>query len=153
VPVINPSGGGGGGSSPFVSVSQAVTSVQVLALFSSPLVVVAAPGAGKVISVQFGWMFYKAGATPYTTGGNFLQLTPLPGATTVGYNAGFTVTQAGFIDQAASRTAILEPSSNSGVASADFANQPLVLGSDTANPTLGNGTLLLSFYYTVNTLP
>jgi hypothetical protein len=153
-PTINPVAGGSSGSSlPLVRVSQAVTSAQVLALFSNPLVLVAAPGAGKAICVESGWMFYKAGTTPYTTGGANLQLAPLSVATTFLYAACFNAPQAGLIDQAASRTAILEPASNSPVPSSDFSNQPLALASDTADPTLGNGTLLLSFYYTIVTLP
>lgn len=129
---------GGGGSGPQV-VTVPISSAQILALHTTPVVLI--PGvAGKVAVVGEGCIAYVAGATPYTDNG---------GDATV-IQAGQDIAQAsgaGFWDQAASQVYAFGYGIILTGPAAGFAGHDVVLTSHGANPTLGDGTLKVTLSY------
>ena len=133
-------------STKFASVE--VTSAELLALFTTPKTLVAAPGAGKVLQFDSMIVSYDYGATAYTIG--------TAGSFQVKYTdgSGQAVSEArasnGFIS-ASSDIIWMCPSINaaSGGGGGGAANAPLVLALATANPTLGDGVLHIRIFYNV----
>lgn len=121
-----------------------VTSAQLLALFTTPKTLVAAPGAGYVNQFCGALVAYDYGTTEYTINGS----TNLAGQYTNGSGATASTTRAttGFIDQTADQMEIM-PALATAVVPVD--NAALVLTCATANPTLGNGTLHVKVAYRV----
>jgi hypothetical protein len=135
------SGGGGGGSQTLQVATVAVTSAEIKALFTAPKTLIAAPGAGKLLTVQGYCLQFIAGNTPYAT------------VTDVGlqWEGGAGVTFGGSLLDQATNQITLDDLVYSGPQSA-VANKALQLTADGANPTAGNGTIVLTIYYTVVTL-
>jgi len=124
-----------------------LTSAEVLALFTTPIEVVAAPGAGKYIELVSAVLAYDYGTTAYTIGSaTNLAFKYTNGAgTTVSGTAAVT----GFLDQTADEarvvpavTASFEPT----------ANAALMLTLAGANVTLGNGTVKVKVLYRIHTI-
>ena len=121
-----------------------ITAAQILALYTTPKSLVAAPGAGNVLDFVSLQLAYDAGATAYTIGtaGN-LQVKYTDGA-----GAAASVTQAvtGMIDQTTDQIRLLDKLEAS---TTPVANAALVLTLATANPTSGNGTVHAKVIYRV----
>lgn len=125
-----------------------ITSAELLALYTTPKELVAAPGAGKVLEFVSLMLAYDYGTTEYTIGsaGNFqVKLTDKSGQSVSEARAA-----TGFIDQTAD-IIWLAPSINaaSGGSGGGSANVPLVLYLATANPTSGDGVLHAKVVYRV----
>lgn len=122
-----------------------LTSAQILTLFSAPVQLLPAPGAGfayipdfVVAELQFlasGGVAYAAGgavSVTFGSGGPAAHTTPMPAALV-------TAAQSEFFQSAAAVT-------TQQLASA-IVNQPLFVGAAGANFTTGNGTLLIKLGY------
>jgi hypothetical protein len=132
------------GAVPGVTQRQRVTltSAQILALFTTPITLIAAPGAGMYVSVdeivgilKFGTIAYtgaNAGIVSYTSGAG-AAATSAPAAAWI---------------NSASTTAVKLV----GVAVTPVANAPVVLSVGTANPGAGDGTMTLDVSYRVVSL-
>lgn len=120
-----------------------LTSPQVLACFTTAVTIVPAPGAGLLLvpfSVTFNYTFVT---TAYTDHGGNLQLR---WGTGFGISSGLPTL--GFWTLATSQSA--EPNIGpSPHAVSALVNQPLIVQQDTANPTLGDGTLTVTVFYGV----
>lgn len=134
-----PGGGGAGGMQVAVV---PISSAEVKALFTTPVILV--PGvADRIIVVCSATLAYIAGGTPYTDhGGNIMV------ETETDEFEWLTQAGAGFWDQAASQFFL-----NAGVgafgpgAVTDAAGLGVILTEDTANPTAGDGTLVVTLAY------
>ena len=124
-----------------------VSSAEILALADTPVTLVAGvPNTAAVVNaISF---VYIAGATPYTDNGGSLFVWTADG-TAAQWNNGLTT--AGFWDQATSQASSVGfgDGTNPAVAALTaLSGQPLVLVSfGGANPTLGNGTLVVTLSY------
>lgn len=145
----DPSNQPGGGSQPVQTSIVTLTSMQLLSIFTTPVQLIAAPGANKVIVPMRCAQVFNPVTTPYTDHGGDLIL----GIGTI--NAAFWefdgIATAGFWDQA---TKQLNSDQGGGIgpstgALSDWANQPVIAGQDTANPTGGDGTVTFTTYYVV----
>ena len=120
-----------------------LTSAQILTLHTVPVLVIAAAGAGMGIFPYKIVANYIAGATAYTDGGGGLGLTNGSG----GGNALQIINAtAGFWDQATSQVVHSGAPVRAGQAVSSIANTAIYIEQDTANPTLGTGTLKLTIY-------
>jgi hypothetical protein len=123
-----------------------LTSAQLLALFTTPVVIAPAGGAGTLLvpdGISYRYIF---GGTAYTIGTGVLKL--YIGSVAAGHALHANVAT-GLIDQAANRVipfvALITPTTID--TDANYLNQPLVIGNDVANFTLGNGTLEVLLEY------
>lgn len=130
----------GGGSAPQVSTVR-VNSAEILALFDTPVTLVAGV-AGKVPVVNGYSITYVAGSTPYTVDPDGELEIVTAGNMWVG------VSDVGFLDQAASQV------SASGYVGGDLVGplsavdgEGISLTNTVANPTLGDGTLVVTISY------
>ena len=128
------------------SVAVSLSSAQLLHLNSAPVQLVAAPGAGK-------WINVVEVAYSFTFGTVGYDVAAQPVATFFAADTDFTSPQ----DDGAPITAeasqvINSPPSGSDTFTSLAANQALVFGTGTSNPTLGNGTLKIVVYYTVESV-
>ena len=120
--------------------SVTLSSAQLLAIFTTPVTIVPALGAGIVAVPVVATFNYHNGGTAYTDGGGLL-LVAWPGA-----QSGVSVTTAGFWDQTQSTFA--DGSANrAAIPIATVANQAIVARQSVANPTLGNGTVAITVSY------
>lgn len=121
-----------------------LTSAQILALFTTPITLVGAPGAGKYISVDE--VLVKApiaGSTAYT-GANAgeIRYTGAAGVKATGDLAAATIN---------SITSVVDKLSGVAV-SGVVVNAPVVIAVPTANPAAGTGTITLDVLYRVVSL-
>lgn len=121
-----------------------ISSAEILALFTTPKALVAAPGAGKVLEFVSLLLAYDYGTVVYTIGtaGN-LQV-----KYTDGSGAATSTTQAvtGMIDQATDQ---LRAPDKLEASITPVVNAALVLTLATANPTAGDGTIHAKVLYRV----
>lgn len=121
-----------------------VSSAQLLALFTTPVVVVSAPAAGtyiQLISVSF---TYKYNSIAYTINGSTnltLNITNASGTALTAVRA-----TTGIIDQTADVQVNIALSASNIIGTA---TAPIALCLATANPTVGNGTLVVNCVYRV----
>lgn len=127
---------------PILSASVTLTSAQVLAIFTTPVTIVPAPGAGLAIVPVFVAYNYTFGGTAYTDGGGNLQLQI---GTIPAFGAFATV---GFWDQAVSKITVQTTQRSVQNVSA-WANKAMQVSQNTANPTGGNGTVTVTVAYMV----
>jgi hypothetical protein len=121
-----------------------ISSAQILALFTTPKTLVAAPGAGKVLEFISLLLAYDYLTTAYTIG----AATNLQVKYTDAAGAAVSTTQAvtGMIDQATDQLRSLDKLE---VSVTPVANAALVLTLAVANPTLGIGTIHAKVAYRV----
>lgn len=130
-----------GGSLRVTSVT--LTAAQVLAIFTTPITVVPAPGAGLVAVPVYGIFNYTQVTTQYTDGGGALVL-QWPGGGGTQMNCSMTTN--GFWNQAASRWGYAD-ASRAAVPITSVVNQAVQVKQNTANPTLGDGTVTVTVAY------
>jgi hypothetical protein len=152
---ISVSGATVGGSSPnatltvsgtMQSATVSLSSAQLLALNSSPVTIVPAPGAGNVILVLGIVEEFTAGADAYTDSGGEtgLYFSSLAFGSIDGQNLGQACI--GNVTGVGAGINALEPIL---FATADIVNQGIVAYSPTANMTGGDGTAKITVYYLV----
>ncbi len=125
-----------------------VLTAAVKTMFTTPVVLVAAPGAGLVILVQELWVTYVYGAATYACNAAGASLFYKAAAT--GQAVGITVTQAfiqlsswtNFATVKCAATLVTD-------ATANLANQAIAIKASTTDPTTGDGTLKFRTYYRV----
>jgi hypothetical protein len=136
-------------AAPIVSVT-ILSSAQILALNTMPVIVVPTPGPGLYIAPQSVVAQYNAGGTPYTvTGSDGFLLVGWGGQPSiVDATAVVAIPNTNFLSQVTSQVEVTSSATNSSVPLSQTVNQPLVIKSlDTL--TLGNGTLQITISYTI----
>lgn len=144
-------GGGAAASALFPQVAAVtLTSAQILQLFTTPITIVAAPGAGKmiqVLSINYSLTFVT---TAYTVGGATAGLWyGTPAGTAVDTNAKTILNAA-----AASHVGQFAPGTYTGTGQtpSNLANLAVIFGTVTSNPTTGDGTFRVTVTYITVTL-
>jgi hypothetical protein len=128
-----------------------LTSAQLKALRATPVQLVAAPGAGKVIQAISSFWQYSAGATPYTVPDGSLVIYNATAGLVLGER--FTENAAGFLDQAASQVLLLNADNTQAQPATSFANKALLIANNGSGEwTAGDGTVIVTVYYAVVTL-
>lgn len=122
------------GSTDWLTVDTTISSAQILALNTTPITLVAAPGA-NLIAIPYYFYLYTAGGTAYTAASTFTVRYTNGSGTTMANFASTVLTNGGTV-----RT-IAQTQCNSGNAAGSngllAVNAPLVL-TISANPTVGN---------------
>ena len=126
-------------SDAIMSVTRTLTSAEILALFTTPITLIPAQGANRVIAPIELVYQYNYGETAYDTNGEPINILFL------GSNKVYAIGDSE-IEGSVSLIGIESPS---GVL---VANTALSVQAQTANPTLGNGTLTITIYYRVITV-
>lgn len=113
-----------------------ISSAEILALFTTPKTLVAAPGAGNLLEFISLLLAYDYGTVVYTIG----TATDLQVKYTDASGAAVSTTQAvtGMIDQATDQLRAID---KVGTTVTPVVNAALVLTLAVANPTLGDGTI------------
>ena len=109
-----------------------ITSAQLLAMNTTPITLVSAPGAGKVIIPYSVLLRYRFGTTEYLTNTS-ITLSPNSSLWQVNYSGAISGTQDKFSSRSINPTVTL--------AGAVVDNLPLTIGVQTGNPTAGDGDL------------
>ena len=117
-----------------------LSSAQILALNTTPIQLVAAPGANKMIVVSVVAFYYDHNTTAYAT--NTTLHLRYASAASSGITLGNFITQTQ--DVIATQTGNLFTSAPNA-----FINQALNITVDTGNPTAGDGTLVVKVYYRI----
>lgn len=128
--------------------SVTLTSAQLLHLKATPVQLVPAPGPGMVINAISATLQYKAGTIPYTgPGGNGIAIS-VPGE-----SSSFLVGPAvGFIDQSTDHINQLSPGGPV-FSRANAENAALIIrNNDAGEWSGGDGTVIVTVYYTIVTL-
>lgn len=120
-----------------------LTSAQILALNTTPITLVAAPGAGYYVSVSEVLAYLTFNTTAYT-GTNAANITY-----TNGSGAAATGTLASSFLDSSSSAAVKAV----GVAVTPVANAPIVISVGTANPAAGDSTITVDIAYRIVKLP
>jgi hypothetical protein len=119
-----------------------ITSAQILALFTTPQLIVAPPGAGLQI-VPFGFSFNLLyGGTAYSTTGTLLQIT-------FGTSDQFFSLNQTFLQKTSNQFICSFAQAFAASNSSSTLNKGVFIGANTANPTLGNGSFTIDFWYAV----
>lgn len=122
-----------------MSVTRTLSSAEILDLFTTPVTLIPAQGANRVIVPNELIYKYNYGGTAYDTNGEPINILFL------GSNQVYRIGDSE-IEGSASIIGIESPS---GVL---VENTPLSIQAQTQNPTLGNGTLTITIYYRVITV-
>jgi hypothetical protein len=137
-------------SSQFLTASVTLSSAEILALLETPVTIIPAQGAGKSIISNLAVLQYKFGTTPYTVpdGATLALGTDIASDSPSDFITDPTLTFGTSANQVATLTG------GGVVPQASSANTPFVVGLldvDT-DMTLGNGTAIITVWYTVLTL-
>lgn len=130
--------------SPYASAEVSITSAQVLALATTPITLVAAPGAGKVLQFLGATLILDYGTATYTESSDNL---------TINYTdeSGLTVSEViectGFIDATTDKMITAVPVKDIIL----VANAALVLSNENDNFAVGDGVLRVKTLYAVHT--
>lgn len=119
-----------------------ITSAQLKASFTTPVTLIAAPGAGKYIRYDFGYFWHAAG-TAYTSNDHTIRYTNGSGAT-----VSATLTASGFTTSTATEERVLR---NITTSLEPVTNAPLVFFTGTADPTTGDFDISYEIYYEIVT--
>lgn len=135
------SGGGGGGSSTTLTSQTSLSSAQILAIYTTPIQLIAAPGAGKIIVPWTIIVDYTFGTSPYS-GGLYMYET----------TGSQMITSSNTINGSVNIIRIFMlyngQATNNNVSVVD--NAPLmVAGSGGGNPTGGDGTAKITVIYQI----
>jgi hypothetical protein len=127
----------------------AISSANILSIESSPVQLLPAPGVGKYYEYH-GTVEYTHVSTNYTT----TSMTSI-GVVTEGNFAGSFISPT-LISTAASGVAGFSsvgtnPYNTPAVIDQDAVNQPIIIAGIGANPTLGDGTMLVKIWYKIRT--
>lgn len=127
-----------------------ITTAQVLALNTTPIQLVPAPGAGLVVVpyLMVASMVYNS--TTYST--NAAGASLAFGANGAGTAVGLTLTQT-FLQSASTSFSVVSASTTAYSPLATDVNQPLTLIAASSNPTTGNSDLYVRVYFRVIGLP
>jgi len=125
-----------------------ISSAQVLAMYTSPVLIVPAQGAHKTIFVHDFFVEYAYGGTPYANGSGFaIQYG------SAGSDSGLIITNSN-IDPNGSASDFggdpTVPFTNSDVVTS-YVNQGVYASTTINNYTAGNGTFRVSLFYTIVT--
>lgn len=152
-----PTGSGGGGSSVVLSTGKiSLTSAQLLALFSDPVTIIPAPGAGKMIQVVAAIYELIYGSTTYEgsdgTQGLYYETGESQNAADNFGSQSNNLFQ-NTANAVASSFGLVSVYDTAGIVpTEDVENQPVVLSSTSADMTTGNGTGAITVIYSVVTL-
>jgi hypothetical protein len=124
-----------------------LTAAQVNALFTTPISIIAAPGAGKLTQVTSCALQYNYDTTAFTIGSATNLALKYTDAS--GTSATTTAAVTGFLDQTADELRVLPLASS---AYEPVANAAVVLTLAGANVSAGVGTLVVTVAYRVITL-
>jgi hypothetical protein len=138
----------GGGAVQSVTVS--LSSAQLLALNTSPVTIIPAPGAGSYILILVTSYELIYGSSPYSIAGDPPGLCYGGHATYPADEGGWNVSS--FTGSSNSVAFVVGPGSLGFVATSNVSNQPVKLVADIGNPTGGNGTGKITVLYTTVTL-
>jgi hypothetical protein len=125
-----------------LSATVTLTSAQILALFTTPVQLVAAPGPGLAIVPTFALLNYIAGSAAYSN--NLLNIGYGSPSTVVAFGGGFTNQLVSPTNNATFRASSLNTGNSSGII-----NLPLQIQTPVSNPTGGNGTMSVTLWYYV----
>lgn len=121
-----------------------LTNAQILALNTTPIALVAAPGAGKYVIVDEVAGFNDHGGTDFALGGDIgVHYTNGSGDEVV-----TAFPEVAFAEASADAVAVQH-----GIDAVPVANAAVVLAAGTSDPTLGDGTMVFQVKYRVVTLP
>jgi len=132
-------------SNSFTNFHRRLTSNEILNLFTTPVTLIAAPGANYTFGIIYVYARINFGGTAYSNTGFALYIQN-------NSNSPVTNSLTGFLNSTTTRTTNVSVGAN--VASEQYpANQPLIVQALTANPTTGNGTVDLWIAYNVFFMP
>lgn len=114
-----------------------LTAAQIITLFTAPIILIPAPGAGKSIYVQDCLFRFVYGGVAYT-GGGVSSISYAGGATPLTTVPAATITAGASSDSLLTTAAVTITQ-----------NAALQISTATANFAAGNGTLQIYIYYTV----
>ena len=121
-----------------------ITSAQLLALHTTPVILIPAPVAsGLIISPQYYTAIYNAGSTPYsgTTSNGLFEFGWGDTTTDINTNIVGDAFDAGFVDQATSQILLSGLGTPGGLPLSSVVNKNISIYLNTDTLTLGNGTL------------
>ena len=125
------------------TVKVSISSAQILAMFSTPITIIAAPGAGKLISIDKAIFVYNFNTTAYNTN------------TTIALYDGAAreMQVASFLAGGSTLSVYLGQSiSYAGISGVPASNQPATLYSVGGAPLAGNSTITVYVTYSIITL-
>lgn len=126
-----------------ITVKKTLTSAEILALFTTPITVIPAAGAGTVIMPLRIMTRLNYNTTTYTTNTNLI----------LGLSTIFQVTLTGAIGVSSTTLSTYTPATAAGSTTpANSTNVPITISAQTGNPLAGDSTLDLYISYTVITL-
>lgn len=121
-----------------------LSSAQILALFTTPITVIAAPGAGKLINLINVTARLNYNSIAYGAGNDDIAFS---------LNAWTLVTFTGFLSNTTNYAGIFSAFANADdISVSPIANQPVTVAALTGNPTLGNSTVDIYATYNIITL-
>lgn len=126
-----------------VSTTIAVSSAEILALNTTPKVLIAAPGAGKFIQVLYGYILLDFGGTAYTN-----ETTEIEYAT--GQDIVGTITS--FLNVGVDTIRNITATSSGTYAFSQVENSAVRYRATSADPTTGNGTISINLVYRIVTI-
>lgn len=126
-----------------------ITSAQILALFTTPRTLVAAPGAGRYLRLEKVTLFFDKGAALYTVVAVTTMCIRFTNAG--GYSLTGTVNGATILSLNQDGVFELRSDGNLSCFAAGTINEPLVLTLDGANPALGTGVIHARVLYSIVT--
>jgi hypothetical protein len=129
-----------------------LTAAQVKACFTTPIVVVSAPGAGLMVLVEdvFATLVFNSAAYACNAAGALLKYK----ADASGQSCGTTLTQAFIQSASGSNFAYVRGAATLITdVTANLANQPVVLQASTSDPTTGDSLLKVRVYFRLVAAP
>lgn len=141
---------GGAGAGALITAQVALTSANILAMYATPVQIVAAPGAGKILVADTIVTEWVPTATQYAAGGAviFQYDSTINGA---GVNTCNTTIAAAIVNAATEDTTILRGSGTVAAAASGFLNKGLFISNASGAFTTGTGVARITISYRVYT--